>query len=213
MDLKKLIKKAFKIKGKPVPHSFIVHKYLNGLRGIEIGGAAHNNFGLDALNVDILTHEGPNDSYRNEQLKYGTKVKPVDIISSGDALPFNDNRLDFVFSSHVLEHFFDPIKALKEWMRVVKPGGYIVMVVPHKERTPDKEKPRTPLQELIDRHEGKIINTITEDNHFSIWITEDVLELCKYLNYNVVEYLDTDDAVGNGFLIVIKKDSNSKEGQ
>ena len=32
--------------------SAIAHKYLDGLKGIEIGGSAHNPFGLDTINVD-----------------------------------------------------------------------------------------------------------------------------------------------------------------
>nr|WP_300370618.1 methyltransferase domain-containing protein [Brachyspira sp.] len=35
-------------------------------------------------------------------------------MSNGDDLPFKDNAVDFVFVSHIFEHFYDPIKALKE---------------------------------------------------------------------------------------------------
>ena len=34
------------------PNSELAHKYLDGLEGIEIGGSAHNPFGLNTLNVD-----------------------------------------------------------------------------------------------------------------------------------------------------------------
>ena len=34
------------------PESALAHKYLDGLKGIEIGGSAHNPFGLDTINVD-----------------------------------------------------------------------------------------------------------------------------------------------------------------
>ena len=37
---------------------------------------------------------------------------------------------DFVYSSHCLEHLDDPIYALCEWWGLVKPGGYLVVVVP-----------------------------------------------------------------------------------
>ncbi len=36
-------------------------------------------------------------------------------------------------------------------------------------------------------------------------ITEDILELCKYLNMNVIEYHDIDDCRKDGFIIVIQK--------
>uniref|UniRef100_A0A915EP30 Methyltransferase type 11 domain-containing protein n=1 Tax=Ditylenchus dipsaci TaxID=166011 RepID=A0A915EP30_9BILA len=79
--------------------------------------------------------------------------KKVDIIASGDKLPFPNCSQDFVLSSHVIEHFYDPIKTIEEWLRVVKPNGYVFIVVPHKERTFDLARNRTSLAELIERHE------------------------------------------------------------
>ncbi|WP_422863261.1 methyltransferase domain-containing protein [Brachyspira hyodysenteriae] len=149
-----------------------------------------------------------NNYYQQTNILGSGYNQRTDIISCGDVLPFQDNSIDFVFSSHVLEHFYDPIKALKEWYRVIKKDGYIAMIVPHKERTFDKDRDRTTLNELIERH-NKVknykYNVDERGMHFSVWITEDILELCKYLNMNVIEYLDVDDAVGNGFAIIIKK--------
>ena len=42
-----------------------------------------------------------------------------------------DGALDYVFSSHLLEHLERPVEALKEWSRVVRPGGVIFLYVPH----------------------------------------------------------------------------------
>jgi SAM-dependent methyltransferase len=187
------------------PHSFppsqLANKYLTGLRGIEIGGSAHNQFFLDTLNVNY-TDENTCFS-ENESLLVGHVLK-VDIVAAGDNLPLQDNSVDFVISSHVLEHFWDPIKTLKEWMRVVRPGGFVFMIIPHKERTFDQERPRTSLQELVERHNGVGSDPGTHA-HFSVWITADVLELCQYLGLNVIEHQDRDDKVGNGFSVVIQK--------
>ncbi|MEN6440734.1 MAG: methyltransferase domain-containing protein [Syntrophobacter sp.] len=49
----------------------------------------------------------------------------------GIRLPFPDDSQDYVFSSHVLEHVADYTAVLREWHRVVKPGGHIVITVPH----------------------------------------------------------------------------------
>uniref|UniRef100_A0A183BPJ1 Resolvase n=1 Tax=Globodera pallida TaxID=36090 RepID=A0A183BPJ1_GLOPA len=87
-------------------------------------------------------------------------------------------------------------------------GGYVYMDVPHKERTFDQALPRTPLAELLDRHAGKRLPTaenLKPKGHKSVWITEDLLELCKNFNWNVVKWRNVDDKVGNGFTIVIKK--------
>lgn len=43
------------------------------------------------------------------------------------ALPFADNSFDMVMSAHMLEHFADPGQALAEMVRVVRPGGTILI--------------------------------------------------------------------------------------
>ncbi len=49
-------------------------------------------------------------------------------------LPFKDGVLDYVYSSHLLEDFADWDPVLTEWWRVLKPGGYLVILVPDHER-------------------------------------------------------------------------------
>ncbi len=41
-----------------------------------------------------------------------------------------DDSFDFVHSSHCLEHLDDPCEGLKSWLRILKPGGYLVVLVP-----------------------------------------------------------------------------------
>jgi len=52
----------------------------------------------------------------------------------GRALPFKDNTLDFVYSSHLLEDFLEWGPILQEWTRVLKPGGHLIILVPDKLR-------------------------------------------------------------------------------
>ncbi len=59
-------------------------------------------------------------------------VTPFDT-ADGDAQDlacFTDGRFDFLHSSHCLEHLRDPFAALRNWTRVVRPGGYLVVLVP-----------------------------------------------------------------------------------
>ena len=49
----------------------------------------------------------------------------------GRTLPFPDNSQDYVFTSHVLEHIPDYRHTLRDWHRVIKTGGHIVINVPH----------------------------------------------------------------------------------
>ena len=41
-----------------------------------------------------------------------------------------DSSFDFLYSSHCLEHLDDPFEALGNWIRVVKPGGHLIVNVP-----------------------------------------------------------------------------------
>jgi SAM-dependent methyltransferase len=41
-----------------------------------------------------------------------------------------DDTFDFVHSSHCLEHLHDPVEGLRNWLRVTKPGGHVVIMVP-----------------------------------------------------------------------------------
>ncbi|WPC23750.1 methyltransferase domain-containing protein [Brachyspira hyodysenteriae] len=189
-------------------NSNIVNKYLKNLKGIEIGGSSNADYGIDVIHVDrIDLHSMKEDhKYKNFQIEDAGYIQKADIISNGDDLPFKDNTVDFVFVSHVFEHFYDPIKALKEWYRVVKKGGYILLIVPNKERMFDKYRERTTLNELIKRHSGELkTDDMYEDKHHNVWITEDVIEICKYLNFNVIEYEEYNNAVDNSFSVVIQK--------
>jgi len=54
-------------------------------------------------------------------------------IEDGDAglmLGVEDNTFDFVHSSHCLEHLLNPVLALYNWYRILKPEGYLVVTVP-----------------------------------------------------------------------------------
>ena len=49
----------------------------------------------------------------------------------GKNLPFPDDSVDTVYSSHMLEHVTDFRTTIRDWHRVVRSRGFIVCVVPH----------------------------------------------------------------------------------
>lgn len=44
-----------------------------------------------------------------------------------------DNSLDFIHSSHCLEHLRDPREGLRNWFRVIREGGYLVITIPEED--------------------------------------------------------------------------------
>ena len=72
----------------------------------------------------------------------------------------NDEQFDFVYSSHTLEHMQDHAVALKNWYRVLKKGGYLIIYIPHrdlyekKKTLPSRFNPNHTAFFLIDNDEA-----------------------------------------------------------
>jgi ADP-heptose:LPS heptosyltransferase/predicted SAM-dependent methyltransferase len=105
-----------------------VAPYLRG-RGLDLG----------AGDFKVLPHVISVDNMNHEQ--FGFTVKP-DVLADVTKLDmFASQSMDFVYSSHTLEHVMDYAGALKEWWRVVKQGGYLILYLPHKDFYPNIGQP------------------------------------------------------------------------
>lgn len=127
----------------------IASEYIRG-EGIEIG-ALHqpltvpNNVSIkyvDRLRSDDLILHYP-------ELKGCDIVRP-DIIDDAQTLASIENdRYDFCIANHVFEHMKDPIGALLNWIRVIKPGGILYLSVPDISNPLDTGRDLTTLEHLI----------------------------------------------------------------
>jgi len=175
--------------------SVMAHEYLDGLKGIEIGSGAHNTFGLNTINVD----QGYSPLYKQHQIDMCGKFAKIDLFANGDNIPVPDKSYDFVISSHVIEHFRNPIKALREWERIAR--KYIFMVIPHRKRTVDRNRPLTDISEIIEAFQNNLTNDV--DKHHYTYTPENFKKLMDHLGYDA-QIVDPDDKVGNGFMVLIK---------
>ena len=97
--------------------SAFVHRWLDGLRGIEIGAAAHNDFGVDALNVDRFAAD--DTVYKGaERLVWARGGRRRRRARRRAAVRRRQSRLRARLAR--MERFPDPIAALLEWRRVAR---------------------------------------------------------------------------------------------
>lgn len=75
---------------------------------------------------------------RKDTGMFGIQMNPdITIPDACDIAIFQSGTFDYVFSSHTIEHIPDFKKALKEWWRLVKDGGYLLLYYPHKNFYPN----------------------------------------------------------------------------
>lgn len=78
------------------------------------------------------------------------KIVAPDILDDAETLrSIADETYDFVSASHVIEHMRNPIAALENWCRVLKPNGRLYLVVPDKRATFDRGREQTTLEHML----------------------------------------------------------------
>lgn len=70
--------------------------------------------------------QGDNSALQTGDFDYGT----LDIISDIVSIPEVDASFDVVMCTEVLEHLPDPIQAVQEFSRLLKPGGHLIVTAP-----------------------------------------------------------------------------------
>lgn len=82
------------------------------------------HFAPDALERKLRT--SPNLTYISTDLDSPEAMIHMDITD----IPFNDHTFDVILCSHVLEHVPNDRKAMSELYRILKPGGWAILLVP-----------------------------------------------------------------------------------
>jgi SAM-dependent methyltransferase len=137
---------------------------LKGKRALEIGGPSgiFNKRGLvplysvlasvDGCNFNSKTvwegviQEGPGKYLYDKRRPAGHQYIREAVALAG----IEPQTYDVILSSHCIEHVANPLKAVSEWIRVLKDDGLFVLVVPHRDGTFDHKRPVTQLVHLIE---------------------------------------------------------------
>ena len=134
--------------GGPSPTGNIIYKNANTLDNV-----------IFSSNTVWSTHT---DVYNFSPGKSG-KVIINDATAINDVI---DNTYDFCFASHVLEHIANPLQALKEWLRLIKNDGHIILILPEKSMCFDHKRSITPFSTLKRQYDNHVkeddISTLQE---------------------------------------------------
>ena len=79
--------------------------------------------GISGIGIDL--------SAQGTLLARSRLAVPVVSVANGECLPFADQSFDYVANIGSLEHFVDPLIGVKEMVRVLKPKGKAVVVLPN----------------------------------------------------------------------------------
>lgn len=145
---------------RPLGHDFI--EPLRGATALEVGGpsAVFGPGGLLPIYAVVKRIDGC--QWSAETVWHGSQgegdYKPAGpdgaggrlFISEGGTLAgVPDCAYDAVVSSHVIEHLANPLRALANWRRVTRPGGFLLIVAPHLAGTFDHRRPATTLDHFV----------------------------------------------------------------
>lgn len=145
---------------KPIKKIEFYKSHFENKRGIEIGGPS-NIFTLEIPIYPIIesldgcnfsTHttwegnisEGDNFNYFENKIGYQY------ICEASDLNEIYSEKYDFLISSHCLEHCANTLKTVEEWVRVIKKGGVLLLVLPDRKFTFDHNRPITKFEHLVD---------------------------------------------------------------
>ena len=67
-----------------------------------------------------------------KRLREGARTTPGLMLSASETLPFRDAAFDVVVLNEVIEHVRDDAATLAEALRVIRPGGHIVIYAPNR---------------------------------------------------------------------------------
>ena len=83
---------------------------------------------LDYVSQDFGEYDGRGDSagLQMGEFDYGK----LDIVSDITSIPEPDSSFDSIMCIEVLEHLPDPIQAIKEFSRLIKPKGHLILTAP-----------------------------------------------------------------------------------
>jgi SAM-dependent methyltransferase len=87
--------------------------------------------------------------------KYGEHIGYQFLDEASELKKIENEKYDFLISSNCLEHIANPLKAVEEWLRVIKKNGVILLILPNKSYCFDHKRKFTSFSHLVEDFKNK----------------------------------------------------------
>lgn len=84
----------------------------------------------DQTNLVLSIGGGPVRDHKSMTNVNISNYPNVEVVADAHELPYADNSVDAIFISAVIEHLYNPLLAIAEMYRVLKPGGVVFSITP-----------------------------------------------------------------------------------
>jgi SAM-dependent methyltransferase len=85
---------------------------------------------LDYVSQDFARYDGKGDGAGFQTGTWDYGCHPLDLTCDITSIPESDGSFDVILCTEVLEHVPDPVKALREFSRLLKPQGKLIVTAP-----------------------------------------------------------------------------------
>ena len=138
----------------------ILDEITNNKIGVEIGGPSGSGTIIykNSITIDnvIFSKNTVWSNHTDVYNYYDNKKGKVIVNDAVNISNIEKDTYDFCFSSHSLEHIANPLKAINEWLRIIKNNGHIIIIVPEKSVCFDHKRNYSKFSTLLSQYEKNV---------------------------------------------------------
>jgi ubiquinone/menaquinone biosynthesis C-methylase UbiE len=133
--IKKILKKYLGVSNEDLRDQWLLKVLQNeneGKKLLDAGAGEQRNKKfckhLEYISQDLCIYDGKSSNFGLQTGSWDTSS--IDIVSDITSIPLSEESVDIVLCTEVLEHLPNPLAALNEFNRLLKPGGRLILTAP-----------------------------------------------------------------------------------
>lgn len=128
-------------------------KFFNEKGPLPIYSVATHIDGVNYADKTVWTGKiNKNEGYKINNKQLGNQY----ILDATNLIEIKRCSYDFVLSCNNLEHFANPLLAIEQWLKILKQGGFLLIIVPRKESNFDHRRKTTKFKHLLEDYKKKV---------------------------------------------------------